>query len=49
MSIVSDICADEGNAKKDQWVKKLQKALDLKDWSLVEKLIREMSKFYFSE
>lgn len=49
MSIASAIAAEYGEKKRNEWLKKLRAARIAMDWLLVDELIAEMDKFYFSE
>ena len=49
MSIASSIAADYGEAKRKEWLAKLEAAETAKDWDAVKALIEELRRFYFSE
>lgn len=49
MSISSSIAAEIGEAKRKEWVKKLDAAYNEKNWVLVKALLNQMRRFYFSE
>ena len=49
MSIMSSICADIANEKRDEWIASLEEAFALQDWDLVQMLILTMENFRFDE
>jgi len=49
MSIASAIAAEYGEQKRKEWLAKLEAARLAEDWALVDALIEEMARFYFSE
>jgi predicted Ser/Thr protein kinase len=49
MSMMSAACAKAHNEKVEEWENKLRRALKRRDWAQVEKLLKEIEQFRFSE
>ncbi|GAG92036.1 unnamed protein product [marine sediment metagenome] len=49
MSIMSSICADQGNEVKKKWTKELREAYEKKDWKAVETILEKIENYWFSE
>ena len=49
MSIATAIAAEYSEMKRKEWLAKLEVARAAEEWVLVDALIAEMTRFYFSE
>lgn len=49
MSIASSIYSEYADGKRKEWLAKLEAARAAEDWAMVDALIAEMTRFYFSE
>lgn len=49
MSIASSIYSEHADRKREEWLDKLKAARAAENWAMVDALIAEMTRFYFSE